>query len=118
MNKNAWLHVLLGIIVILCFVTLENLWPDLKFKLLIYLGLIVAVLFILKNILLTNKLTYKMSTFILLIFLAVTVASQFIYSNVVLDRGFFENDHIIFMGVIYLLTWIRLRYIHRTKQQV
>lgn len=59
-----------------------------------------------------------MSTFILLIFLAVTVASQFIYSNVVLDKGFFDNDHIVFLGVLYLLIWIRLMYINKPKQQV
>ncbi|WP_454191318.1 hypothetical protein [Paenibacillus sp. Marseille-Q7038] len=118
MNKYAGLHVLLGVVVILCFVTIETLWPDLNYKLLIYLGLVVAVLFIIKGLFKKNKISYKMSTSILFIFLAVTVVSQFIYSNVVLDKGFFDNDHIIFMGVIYLLIWMRLWYMNKSKQQV
>lgn len=96
MKKYVGLNVLLGVIVILCFVTIENLWPDLNYKFLIYLGLIVAVLYTLKDFFMTNKLSYKTSSTILLIFLAVTVISQFIFSVIILDKGFFDNNYIIF----------------------
>lgn len=118
MRKYIGLNVFLGIILIVSFLIIENFWPDLKYKILIYIGIILAVLYLLKDFFITNKLSYKTSSIILIIFIAVTVVSQFMFSVLILNTSFFDNNYIIFLGVIYLLVGIRLMYNNKSKQKV
>ncbi|GIP24324.1 hypothetical protein [Paenibacillus sp. J22TS3] len=114
MGNKKWLFLLLGLVVIGAFMTIETFFPDTNYKYIVYAVLLVAVLYIAAKIKTRSDLANgNMHAFILVMFLF-TLGYHLLLINWT-HQAFFQNDYLIFLCLIYLLVWVRYSFANKRR---
>jgi hypothetical protein len=109
MKKNISLSIILGFVVIAGVITLEVLFPDLKFRGLLSVLLGIVCLYIVVRNTSGESLSYKSTSFILLSYVVFTCLYQVILS-IITEYNIFHYSYWIILCITILLTWLRIRF--------
>ncbi|MNK35095.1 hypothetical protein D3C87_536080 [compost metagenome] len=106
MGNKKWIFLLLGLVVIGAFMTMETLFPDTNYKYIVYAVLLGLVLYISAKINIKTNLTNGNIQIYILVMFLFTLGYQLLLINLT-HQAFFQNDYLIFLCLIYLLMWVR-----------
>ncbi|MNU91484.1 hypothetical protein D3C71_813710 [compost metagenome] len=106
MGNKKWIFLLLGLVVISAFMTIETLFPDTNYKYIVYAVLLGLVLYISAKINIKTNLTNGNIQIYILVMFLFTLGYHLLLINLT-HQAFFQNDYLIFLCLIYLLMWVR-----------
>lgn len=107
--KQSVLNIMLCFVLIAAVVTMHDVFPDFGYRVPLTLLMALGVLFVLSKAGLQKPASYKG---ISLLFLSLFVFTCVYHAalSAVTGGGLFDNSYWIFLCVIYVLAWLRIRF--------
>ncbi|CAM4514277.1 hypothetical protein [Paenibacillus typhae] len=107
--KQSVLNILLCFVLIAAVVTMHDVFPDFSYRVPFTLLLVLAVLYIFSKAGIRKPASYKGISLLFLSLFLFTCVYHAVLSAVT-GGGLFDNSYWIFLCVIYILAWLRVRF--------